>query len=184
MHVNTDNLLSELPKGIYSNSVAGELRIFLDQAWKKYHAEYLNAVKESEAFYTSMELSLRDQEDFAVMKNKYVNKQLSEILRNENELVEYIVYDNEIVRLRDPVYTLPWLNNGRAHFYAPYKKIMGMYIDTFWFNLLVIWIFTGLWFIILYYDLLRKLITYFENLQLQRFNRRILRILKQQNENR
>jgi ABC-type multidrug transport system ATPase subunit len=184
LHVNTDNLLSELPKGIYSNSVAGELRIFLDQAWKKYHAEYLNAVKESEAFYTSMELSLRDQEDFAVMKNKYVNKQLSEILRNENELVEYIVYDNEIVRLRDPVYTLPWLNNGRAHFYAPYKKIMGMYIDTFWFNLLVIWIFTGLWFIILYYDLLRKLITYFENLQLQRFNRRILRILKQQNENR
>ncbi len=184
LHVNTSSLLSELREGAYSDSIVAELMAFLDQAWNKYHDEYLNAVKENEKIFASMELFLSGNEDLAAMKNKYTNKQLSKIVRNEDELVEYVIYNNEIVRLRDPVYTLPWLNNGRAHFYAPYKKILGIYIDTFWFNLLVIWLTAGIWFGILYYDLLRKLITYFENIQLQRFNRRILRILKQQNENR
>jgi len=113
------------------------------------------------------------------MKQHFMNSKLSSLAKNERELLEFVIAENEIVRMRDPILTLPESKYGRAHFFAPYKRIAGTYIDTFWFNLLIIWLFTGFWFAVLYLDLLRKLIRYFESSQLQRFNRRIMRVLKQ-----
>jgi hypothetical protein len=55
---------------------------------------------------------------------------------------------------------------GRAHFYAPFKKIGNMEIDTWWFNMIVIWIGSIIFFLVLYYNLIRKLLEYIENLRL------------------
>jgi ABC transport system ATP-binding/permease protein len=54
---------------------------------------------------------------------------------------------------------------GRAHFYAPFKMIGNIEIDTFLFNILVLWFVTLVLYIILYYNLLQKAVTYFENLR-------------------
>ncbi len=178
LNINTDNILADLRKGRFTDSNAIALNKFYNLAWKNYHSKYLKAVGEREKTLSTLNSLYAGNEGLTSMKYKYANNKLSALAKNDNEMVEYVVFDNEIVRLRDPIYTLPWLNNGRAHFYAPYKKFMGVYFDTFWFNLLVIWISTGFWFVCLYYDLLRKLITYFENMQMQRFNRRVLKIVK------
>ena len=45
---------------------------------------------------------------------------------------------------------------GRAHFYAPVKKIGSLHIDTFYFNLIFIWIITIIAYFLLYFDTLRK----------------------------
>jgi hypothetical protein len=126
-----------------------------------------------------LDLRNNNRKSLVEYKNEYMNKKLADIALNEREIVEFITYRNEFIRLRDPIFTLPNSKFGRAHFFAPYKNIAGFYIDTFWFNIIKIWLSTGLWFIILYYDLLRKLIKYFENIKLQRFNKRILQVLKQ-----
>jgi hypothetical protein len=55
---------------------------------------------------------------------------------------------------------------GRAHFYAPIKRLGNLEIDTYWFNMLVVWIVSLLLYIALYYNLLRRLLEYFENLRL------------------
>jgi hypothetical protein len=41
-----------------------------------------------------------------------------------------------------------------------------MEIDTWWFNMIVIWIGSIALFLVLYYNLIRKLIEYIENLRL------------------
>jgi hypothetical protein len=55
---------------------------------------------------------------------------------------------------------------GRAHFYAPNKLIGEIRIDTYWFNMLVIWLVSVLLYLALYFNLLKKLMTWFENLRL------------------
>jgi len=46
----------------------------------------------------------------------------------------------------------------RAHFFAPRKKLFGRYYDTFWVNLLVIWMMSLVLVITLYYNLFKKFI--------------------------
>ena len=150
---------------------------YLDIAWKKYHLIYLNSVARREKILNA--IYDNDREKLIRTKRLYYNEKIESLVRNEMELAEYIIYDNDFVRMRDPIFTPPQSNYGRAQFYAPYKQVAGIKIDTFLYNILILWIWTIIWSVILYYDVLRKLIRYFENIQLQRFNRRIFSILKQ-----
>jgi hypothetical protein len=59
---------------------------------------------------------------------------------------------------------MPEANNGRAHFYAPYKKIFGQLVDTYWFNVIVIWLTSILLYITLLTDAFKKGITFFESI--------------------
>ncbi len=68
----------------------------------------------------------------------------------------------------------PTSKYGRAHFYAPYKQMGNIKIDTFWFNLMVLWIVTLVLYFALYYNLLQKLIGVFENTEISEFREVIL----------
>ncbi|MCK5067036.1 MAG: hypothetical protein KAR16_06350 [Bacteroidales bacterium] len=57
---------------------------------------------------------------------------------------------------------------GRAQLYAPVKRIGNLEIDTVWYNVVILWIYCLLFYLALYYDLLRKLINYLETLRLIR----------------
>ncbi len=153
------------------------LQAFVERAWRQYHSIYLGAVANRErtlgAHYGN------DKNQMLADKRIYTNAKLNSLVRNDKELVEYVVYNDEMIRLRNPIYTKPTLSNGRSHFYCSFKNLFGVKLDTFWFNILVIWLSTFMWFGILYFDLLRKLITYIENIKLQRFNRRVMKLLKQ-----
>jgi hypothetical protein len=56
----------------------------------------------------------------------------------------------------------PTAKNGRAHYCAPFKVIGNIKIDTFWFNLAVIWLVTFLLYIALYFGILRKILSVFD----------------------
>ena len=67
-----------------------------------------------------------------------------------------------------PVYMRPVSNYGRSHFYAPYKKIGNIAIDTFWFNIIVLWMVTLCLYIALYYNLLQKALNITGNFRIPR----------------
>jgi len=179
IRIDSSDFINSLGKGIITPQSYAEGQYFLERAWNIYHVRYLRAVENREKILQTIKARNKGKRSLVELKNLYANNKLTSLVKNDRELLDFIIFDHEIIRLRDPIFTLPWTNTGRAHFYAPYKRIFGIYIDTYWFNIVIMWIYTGLWFIVLYFDLLRKLIAYFENLQLRRFNRRILRILKQ-----
>jgi hypothetical protein len=84
-----------------------------------------------------------------------------------------------MVRVKDAIFRTPDSNYGRAQFYAPVKRISKLTVGTFWFNLITMWLYSGLLFVILYFDILKRILAYFESVLLSRRNRiRILRLLK------
>jgi hypothetical protein len=57
-----------------------------------------------------------------------------------------------------PIYKNPDFTNGRAHFLASQKTLFGYAVDTFIFNVAIIWLMSTFLYIALYYNWLRKLL--------------------------
>jgi hypothetical protein len=49
----------------------------------------------------------------------------------------------------------------KAHFYAPRKQVFGNFFSTFGVNIVIIWFMTLIFYIVLYYRLLKKLLDFF-----------------------
>ncbi len=101
------------------------------------------------------------------LRNNFENKELKRLVTDELTIEKTIETSGKIIQKYQPVYMKPLSKYGRAHFYAPYKMIGNKEIDTYWFNILVLWFVTLILYIILYYKILQKIITFFENLDIQ-----------------
>ena len=96
------------------------------------------------------------------MKDQYTNDALSDFVKDKNEMNKIIELDNRLIQRADPIYLSP--DNFRAHFYAPEKKIFGMYIDTYWVNIVMIWIMSIILAVTLYFDVFKGFIDGIEKL--------------------
>ena len=74
--------------------------------------------------------------------------------------------NNQIYQGDEPIYRPVAYHNGSAHFYASYKQIGPIKIDTVVFDLLSIWILTFLLMVSLYFDWIRKMLSYIESWRL------------------
>lgn len=141
---------------------------------------YLNIVKR-QTNKTNEEMNkLRDEryyklrnevggsEEIERLQNEYLNNKLSNQLRNMTPGEKIFELDDQYIRHYEPIYMKPTSKVGRAHFYAADKKIGNITIDTFWFNILVIWLVSALLYFALMYDLLKKFVTWIEKLQINK----------------
>jgi ABC-type multidrug transport system ATPase subunit len=98
-------------------------------------------------------------------KDKYFNESLSDLVRNIAVKERLLEYKGQLIQQIDPIFNTPdnpgHLLDYRTHFFAPKKHFLGMYFDTYYFNIIVIWIMTILFYITLYFELLRKVIDSF-----------------------
>jgi ABC-type multidrug transport system ATPase subunit len=100
------------------------------------------------------------------LEKNYHNISLEDLVLDRLKLNKSVVTQDRIIQKYEPGYMKPLSKYGRAQFYAPYKQIGNIKIDTYWFNLLVLWIVTLGLYTALYFKLLQKGVSYFENLQL------------------
>jgi hypothetical protein len=151
---------------------------FIDIAENHYTNLYNQSVNQRDLKFQYLVKKMGSEDAFLRFKQKYYNKQVASIVTNDKEFKEYEKQNNELIPVKNSIFRDPISRNGRAHFYAPVKIIGNFKIDTFWFNTLVIWLFSGVLFFFLYFDVLRKVIAYFETIRLNRANRRrFLRLL-------
>ncbi len=102
-------------------------------------------------------------------RRAYHNESISDLATKFTEKNKILQYKDELVQQNDPVFRDPLPNHMldfRSHFFAPRKHFLGMYFDTFWFNLSAIWVMTILLYITLYYESLKKLIELFSKIKL------------------
>ena len=105
-------------------------------------------------------------ESFNQFKQEYKNKALEDFVTNSNTMTFTDEDEYSVIQKKDPVYLDPYdFDYFKAHFYAPKKKIFGIYIDTFYANLIVIWLMTILLIVTLYYDILKWMVNSFSNFQ-------------------
>ncbi len=97
------------------------------------------------------------KEKFINFKNKHTNDAIARTVKRENLYSTQIKIDkNHLIRKSEPVFHTPDNMFGRAHFYAPQKKVMAFLMDTLWFNLIIMWTMWLCLYILLLGDLPKK----------------------------
>ena len=158
----------------FQKNVILSLNDFLGRTDKIYIAQYNIGVNRRDDRYAIYVKKLGSNDAFIDFKQQYYNSQLADIVTNNTRVKEFDIQNGEMVRVKDAIFRTPENRFGRAQFYAAVKRLFNLTIDTSWFNLMYIWLYCGILFIILYYDLLRKATVYIEGIQINRRSRRRL----------
>jgi ABC-type phosphate/phosphonate transport system permease subunit len=87
---------------------------------------------------------------------------LEELLLNKRETIKISEVNHHLIRVDEPAFKSPEMNFGRAHFFAPEKKFLGLYIDTYWFNLLVLFVMAIFFYCLLIGEVLSKVLNFFK----------------------
>ena len=151
-NLDTDQLIPARFNHALYNIISDSLEVFREHfSTVRSHASRLLDAKSEELIQ-----QWGGKEAFLKMKDHYTNKRLGEILTNERQLDGIVEWNNWLYRKMDPIYMEPLSKYGRAHYYAPDKQLGSLSIDTYWFNLVIIWLSTLFFYLTLVWDLLRK----------------------------
>lgn len=105
---------------------------------------------------------------FYAVRNMFENEHVTDLVKKAFEKNRILEYDGRLVRQKDPIFVDPYVDgyfNFRSHFYAPRKYFMGVYWDTYWFNMSFVWFLTLIMYFTLYFDLLRKFLVSIEKIK-------------------
>lgn len=96
--------------------------------------------------------------NFKKLKEGNYNVALSKLLRTMDETEKISEYREQLLQRYDPVYKLPRYDNLKAHFYAPYKRIGGVYVDTYWLNFAILVLSIFVQWLLLYFRVLKRIL--------------------------
>lgn len=139
-----------------------ELKKYFDILNKYYIKLYNKANGLKDNLISQLQKSPEAREKFMKLKREYFNENLSDLLKNSNEINRIIEYNGQLFQKIDPIYLDPQNKFIKAHFYAPRKQLFGTYLDTFWVNIIVIWAMAIILFFVLYFRLLKRALDFFE----------------------
>lgn len=148
--------LSYLDPDKLTPEVMTETRNYLDLVKTLNNKIYNKVNEEKDAL---IEKRMReDREGYLKLKKQHFNNSLEEFVRNSNEKERIVEYGGRIIQKIDPIFLDPGNKFIKAHFYAPRKQIFGYYFDTFWVNIMVLWVMTVLLYLALSFRLLKKML--------------------------
>jgi ABC-type multidrug transport system ATPase subunit len=152
----------------FNEATVVAIRSYLDQVSALCSNVIGGSKAEEELINKGLIEKLGGLEAYTTFRNAYANKNLSEMLLSRSTLTKVEEKDGKLIRKHQPAYMKPTSRMGRAHLYAPVKRIGNLEIDTVWYNLIVLWLYSLVLYLVLYYDLLSRLLAYVETLRLIR----------------
>ena len=164
-HVPLFNYMMDLTPYEFNPGVGDSLSKYLDRMDKMFNRISNTVSDRKDSFYNMNDLKLKKLED------EYYNYKLLEIVTKPYERKKILLYNNTLVQNTDPIYLDPYKKgflNFRTHFYAPSKYIFGMQTDTFIFNITIVLISSIFLYLALYFELLGRAVSFFENLKIRK----------------
>jgi ABC transport system ATP-binding/permease protein len=138
---------------------------YFDELDLKYTHDYQESNRQKE---NTINFWMRENpENYRYLRDAYFNESLADIVKKVFEKNQILEYKGELVQQINPIYRDPLPGsylNFRSHFYAPNKHFMGRFYDTFYFNIIFVWILTLILYATLYFNLLKKSLEGFEKL--------------------
>jgi len=136
----------------------GIFNTYFDDLNKYYIQKFNKANEAKDQLLSKLQGTEAEKQKFIQLKKDYQNDDLNDLVKNQNEAIKIVEYNNHLYQKADPIFFDPQGGLLSSHFYAPRKKVFGTYFDTFWVNIIVIWIMSITLFICLYFNLLRRLL--------------------------
>jgi hypothetical protein len=119
------------------------------------------------------------EEEFQNLRDMNYNENLANIVLNRLNTNKIYDAGRKFIQKADPVFMRPGSRAGRAHFYAPFKQLGNLRIDTLLFNIMAIWLMVGALFVTLYFNVLKRFIVFLETLNIpiwRKYGRELLQI--------
>jgi ABC-type multidrug transport system ATPase subunit len=158
--------LDKLQIGKFDSAVYHKTSTFLQVLRNYYDIREQNAIKEREAMIGEMTDTPEKLKLFNASRMKYQNENVRDMVESRNEQMRIVLWKGELIQKATPIY----FDDHRpanaldftASFFVPVKYFAGKKYDTFYFNIAVIWFFSVLFYIALYFQWLKKLVNGFE----------------------
>jgi ABC transport system ATP-binding/permease protein len=162
----------------FNESVAKNSKKLLDSLKVSFRLNSRLITFKRDSLFKMLE-SKTGEDKFVDIRTANYNENLANVVLNR--LSTNKIYDapDRLIQKADPIFMPPGSKYGRAHFFAPYKQIGNLKIETMIFNMLAIWFMIGLLFVTLYYNLLKRFIKFLESLKLpilRKFGRELLSV--------
>jgi energy-coupling factor transporter ATP-binding protein EcfA2 len=146
---------------VFSDSAVSAIRSYIDRVSKLTNSIARKSKDEKQLIDVDLQERL-GLKAYTAFRNKYFNKKLSELVLNQLLIQKIDEKDGRLIRKYEPAYMKPTSRIGRAHLYAPVKIIGRFEIDTIWYNVVAIWLYSLFFYLTLRTDLLRKAMTFSE----------------------
>lgn len=155
---NTDQLTPES----VNIEVVESVMNYIESVRRYYVGYYNSANRMKDAIMTRMELE--DKAGLQKLRDDYYNLSLEEMVCASNEKTKIIEYKGELVQKMEPIYLEPENRFIKAHFYSPSKNLFGKSFNTYTINVAVLWVISLLFYLSLYFRILRKTVDAIGNL--------------------
>jgi len=149
----------------FDRSVADSAHAYLILLDKIFSKRFNSATDTRDSFYNLNSKKLDK------LRDDNYNYELEQIVTKYYEHNKMLIYNNEIIQNIDPVYLDPFgkgLLTFRTHFFSPSKYFIGLNVDTFRFNILVILTGSLMLYIVLYYNLLARAVKFIEEFKIRK----------------
>jgi len=146
-----------LMPGKFNYEIAELAKTHLNQLKDFHKKRYLKVKSEKDQLINRLNKEKGDQFLYD-QKMKFHNKSLEVLALNTETKEFYRETPFGYMQKIAPIYKDSDFTNGRAHFLASQKNLFGYHVDTFIFNVGMIWLMSTFLYIALYYNWLRKML--------------------------
>ncbi|HQQ97662.1 MAG TPA: ATP-binding cassette domain-containing protein [Cyclobacteriaceae bacterium] len=158
--------LEKLQVGKFDSATFIHTRDFLRLLKEVYIIREVKAKKQKDSLIAVMTDTPEKKLAFESLRYQYENDAVSKMVKNATQTSRVVRYNGRLVQKFYPIYFSDHQPANaldfRAIFFAPTKYFAGRTYDTFGFNLTVIWIMTIILYVLLYYDVFKRLVHGFE----------------------
>jgi ABC-type multidrug transport system ATPase subunit len=140
-----------------------EINIYIGKLKIAYSSLVKKAKNKRDKKYKDLEKSISTDKAIALQQS-YKNNRLEEIVTKKLGSTQNIEINGKIIQKKDPIYIPPTSNFGRTQFYSSEKMLFGKVINTFWFNILAIWIYSFIMYLAILGNWFKKLFKLIENI--------------------
>jgi ABC-type multidrug transport system ATPase subunit len=162
----------------FSLSVANSAKAFLDSLKTYFRLQTRLISYEEDSLIKKISTKMGENKFIELRSNNY-NENLANVVLNNLSTNKIFDADDMLIQKADPIFMGPGSKFGRAHFFAPYKQIGNLKIETLIFNMITIWLMIFCLFVTLYYNGLKRFIRFLESLKLpilRKFGRELLQV--------
>lgn len=136
----------------FTISLAVEIEDFLNCCHTIYVRKLDKAIQDRDNRFFELEKMFHGQKNLLELKNNNFNEALSDLVLNKDEPDKIMVYKDLIIQKADPIYHYPTMPLGRSHLFAPSKRLGNMLIDTYWFNLIILFLLQAFFYLALIFE--------------------------------
>lgn len=151
----------------FDSSVYRQAESFLGTLKALYTTRFNNADREKEKKVREMTATPEADREFSLYRERYHNDAITELVKNVAESHRIIEKGGKLIQKIYPVYKDPDPDHTvdfDAQFYMPAKHFLSRNVDTLYFNTGVIWSMTFVLAMMLYFDVLRRVVDGIGNL--------------------